>query len=177
MRSAVVFRLALICPSIAFAVIPRLASADDIFLTIPGVQGDATAVGFQGSIDVISVSGGVSFAAGTKAPRFSDFSLTMQASSASPVLEQAVPSQHTFAQAVISFQRAGTSPVVYLTYTLTNVTVSSFSSGGDAGGGRPADSISLTYSRIRTQFTPQNPDGTLGTPVVACWDVATNRGC
>ena len=37
------------------------------------------------------------------------------------------------------------------------------------------DSVSLAFSKVQVEYKPQNPDGSLGTPVVAGWDVMANK--
>jgi type VI secretion system secreted protein Hcp len=183
MHSVVAHRAVVVCLALTF--IPGLAFAgDQIFLTISGVHGDASG----GSIQVLSVSGGVSnevgrstsvSAARAGAPNFSDFSLQSQTSSASPILQQSVASGRSYSQAVVSFvrQTGGGPQFAYLTYTLSNVNVTSWSFGAAEGGNFPTENVSLAYTRIATRYQPQNPDGTPGTPVLACWDLTTNRSC
>jgi type VI secretion system Hcp family effector len=187
MRPAPALRLALACCTLAAAAVPHLASAaDPIYVTIAGVQGESTSL--KGAIDVLSFSGGVFTPAGpvdlrggNRAGRasFSDFSLMFVVSAASPVLSQAVASQETFPDAVISiYKSAGRDrPEAYLTYTLSHVRVSSYAVSGAAGGGAPTESVSLTYSKIKTEYRPLRPDGTFDKPITVCWDLHTNRSC
>lgn len=39
----------------------------------------------------------------------------------------------------------------------------------------PADQVSLNFSKIEFEYKPQNPDGSLGSPVKAGYDVKANK--
>jgi hypothetical protein len=64
-------------------------------------------------------------------------------------------------------------PLEYLTYTLSNAKVSGYQTGPP---GVVGDAITLSFSRIREDFTLQAPDGSPGTPVTVTYDLATNTG-
>jgi type VI secretion system secreted protein Hcp len=187
MRSAPAHRLALACSTLALALAPHLASAaDQIYLKLSGVEGESASQ--KGAIDVLSVSTGVSFQANQNpahfrardqgVPDFTTFSLMTQTSAVSPLLAQATATQHTYPEATITFfKSAGEGPARYLTYTLTDVRVSSFQLSAASGGDRPSESVSLTFSRIKTEYRPQLRDGSFGPAVTACWDLRANRSC
>jgi type VI secretion system secreted protein Hcp len=75
---------------------------------------------------------------------------------------------------VLSVRRTGATPHDVLAITLSDVLVTSYRTHtGDDGEG-PVDDVSLAFGQIRVEYRPQQPDGTLGPPVSAGWDVRRN---
>jgi len=58
---------------------------------------------------------------------------------------------------------------------LTDCLVSLYNQAAVADGDRPMDEFALNYSRIDITYRPQDPDGSLGTPVTAGWDILANK--
>ena len=65
----------------------------------------------------------------------------------------------------------------YLTYTLTDVTVGKVLDSTPSTPGLPVEVFSLRYARIAIEYHVVNPDGTLGPPILACWDVVRQVAC
>jgi type VI secretion system secreted protein Hcp len=63
-------------------------------------------------------------------------------------------------------------PFTYGEYVLSNAIVSGYSvsSGADV----PTESIDISFTKITFTYTPQNPDGSAGTPSEVSWNFATN---
>jgi type VI secretion system secreted protein Hcp len=100
------------------------------------------------------------------------------ASRATPALLGASASGQRFPTAVLSVRTAGAATgEPYLTITLTDASVTSFSEDAAGGGARPVDTLSLDYARLQVAYRAQAPDGTLAPPVVTCWDVRANASC
>ena len=61
----------------------------------------------------------------------------------------------------------------YLVFTMGDCLISSYQTGGSGGGGEevPTESISLNFSKIKTEYTPQSTDGSPGEKVWAAFDV------
>jgi type VI secretion system secreted protein Hcp len=160
-------------------------AAQDIFLAIPGLDGGSADAQFPGAFQALSVKSGVTSqeaggggGAGAGRATFSPLGVTLQgASAASSALEQAASTGQRFPQAVVSVRRAGESPFVFLTYTLTDVGVTSFQRDAAAAQDAPSESVGLTYATITTEIRQQNADGSAGPVVSVCWDVRANRQC
>ncbi len=172
--------------SLALAAPSRAVAAQDIFLAIPGLDGGSADEQFRGAFDALLATSGVASdpgsgapsGAGAGKPTFSPVVVKLRGpTAASPSLEQAVASGQRFPQAVVSFRRGGERRFVFLTYTLSNVAVSSFKREANAAEDAPSESVSLTYARIKTDYQGQNPDGSAGPVVSVCWDVTTNARC
>jgi type VI secretion system secreted protein Hcp len=154
----------------------------DYFLKIDGIAGESRDPRHQGEIELESFSWSETFlespAAGTRGVgkvHFQDMNITKLVDKASPLLMLAAASGQHFTSAVLTAQRPGTDPLEYLTITLSDLMVGSYQMEAAAGQPVPADQVSLSFSRIEVVYHPQRPDGTLGAPVSAGWDITANR--
>jgi type VI secretion system secreted protein Hcp len=158
-------------------------AAVDYFLKIDGVDGESQDQGHKGEIEVLSWSWGESQAGqvahggggGAGKVTMQDFHFTMRSSKASPKLFLACATGQHIKQAVLVGRKAGDKPQEYLKYKLTDILVSSYQIGGSNGGDSPSDQISLNFARLEVEYRTQNPDGSLGSPVSAGWDLKMNR--
>ena len=66
---------------------------------------------------------------------------------------------------VVAVTGASAGPFVVYDILLTNVQIMSVSEGGAAGGGLPSENVALKATNASLTFTPQNSDGSAGTPV------------
>jgi type VI secretion system secreted protein Hcp len=163
-----------------------LATTQECVLTIPGVPGESTIV--ANGIDLLSFSFGVrnapratSASGGGRAgrPEFSEFIITKKLDKSSPSLMLSCAAGTHYHEATISCRKAGgeSSRQVYLMYTLSDVLVSSYQGVGSSGSDVPTDQVSFNFDRIDFNYHPQHPDGSLGPPVNACWDLRAERVC
>jgi type VI secretion system secreted protein Hcp len=152
------------------------------FLKIRGVEGESADARHRDEIEVESWSwgetnggGGVS-GGGAGRATMTDLSLTARLGRASPKLLLACAAGQHFPSAVLAARRDGGEPADFLTLTLTDVLVRAYEAGG-AGAGDPApyDRVGLGFGRIVMKYRPQKPDGSLGTPVAAGWDLKAGR--
>jgi type VI secretion system secreted protein Hcp len=161
---------------IALGLAAAPARADDMFLQLGDIQGEATARGYEKWIDIVSWSWGVSNpttigsgTGGLSAGRVtvSDLNLMKFADSATPrLLDGAAQGTH-FPKATFSVRRSSDG-FEYLRIRLEDVLVSSDQLS--AGGDRPAESVSLSFARVVLDYTP-NPGKNR---VSFGWDVASN---
>jgi type VI secretion system secreted protein Hcp len=61
----------------------------------------------------------------------------------------------------------------FITYTLSNVVLSSVSVSG--GGGKPVESMSLNFTKIKWEMTTQKDDGSKEGTAASTWDMAANK--
>lgn len=140
-----------------------LVGSSDIFLKIDGIDGESTDSKHAGEIEVLSFSWGV--VGDPKAP-LQELSLATNASKASPKLMLACASGSHFKKATLWVRNSGEVPQDYYGLTLEGVRISHYNSSGSSGGGSgPTDQFSMNYTRIVFSYTPQQADGSLGTPV------------
>jgi type VI secretion system secreted protein Hcp len=171
--------VALIAPAPAHA-------AQQIFLVVPGLDGGSADEQFKGAFEALSVTSGMSSAgavgggsgAGAGRPTFAPLVVKLRGTpAAGATLEDALTAGRRFPEVVVAVRRLGEAPVVFLTYTLTDVAVTAFEREAASVDDAPAETVALTYGRVRTDQQRQNADGSLGPPVSVCWDVATNARC
>jgi type VI secretion system secreted protein Hcp len=158
--------------------------AIDYFLKIEGIPGESLDAKHKGEIDVESWSwgeanpvppgGGGSGGAAGKV-QMQDFNFTTRFSTASPNLMLACASGKHLKSAVLTARKAGKGQQEFLTFSLSDVLVSAYQTGGFEGEVVPGDSVSLNFSKIQVEYKQQNPDGSLGASIKAGWDVKQNK--
>jgi type VI secretion system secreted protein Hcp len=157
--------------------------AVDYFLQIDGIAGESQDAKHKGAIDVLSWSFGESNAApvvvgggaGAGKVTFSDFNFMTPVSKASPALFLACATGQHFKTAKLSAQKAGAKAADdYLTWTFTDVLVSSYQTSAGGGDEGPMESVSLNAARAVVSYKSQKPDGSFDVAVTAGFDVKTN---
>lgn len=168
-------------------VLTAQGAASDYFLKIEGVDGESTDAKHRNEIDIQSFSWGMSNSgsastgggAGAGKVSFSDISVTKTLDKSSPKLMLAVAQGEHIRKATLSATKttkAGT--IDYYTITMEDVLVSSFQQSGATNKGgdvAPTESVSFNFAKIKVEYKPQNPDGTLGASVIFKWDVAASE--
>lgn len=156
---------------------------DVIILEIKDVKGNCTIDGHADQIILNSFSHGVSLpmsmdpgnterTAGR--PLFSEMSFSKMTDQATPALYAACAEGKKLGDATLHIGRnEGGKFMSLMKYTLTNSMVSNINTSG--GGGMPADSFSLNYTKIKSEFTQQNPDSTKKGTASFGWDLETNK--
>jgi type VI secretion system secreted protein Hcp len=158
-------------------------AAVDYFLKLDGIQGESQDSKHKGEIEISSFSFGStqkgSFAHGTGGGsgkvQMHDFQFSVPTNKASPKLFVACANGQHINSAVLTVRKAGKQQQEYLTYTFSNVLVSSYVTGGNGDNVLPSDQITLNFARIEVQYKEQNDDGTLGGTVKAGYDVQQNK--
>lgn len=157
--------------------------AVDYFLQIDGIAGESQDAKHKGAINVLSWSWGESNAtpvspsggAGAGKVAFSDFNFIMPVSKASPALFLACATGQHLKSAKLSAQKAGGKGVGdYLTWTFSDVLVTSYQTSAGGGDDGPMDSVSLNAARAVVSYRPQNADGSFGAAIPAGFDIKTN---
>jgi type VI secretion system secreted protein Hcp len=158
--------------------------AIDYFLKIDGIPGESLDSKHKGEIDVEAWSwgetnavppGGPGAGAGAGKVQMQDFHFTARTSKASPNLLLACASGKHFKSAVLTARKAGKPQAEFLTFSLSDILVSSYQTGGTEGDVVPMDSASLNFSKIQVEYKEQKPDGSLGATIKAGWDVKQNK--
>jgi type VI secretion system secreted protein Hcp len=138
-----------------------------LFLKLPGIVGEVTAVGHAGEIEITSMQLGVT--APTRhsivSQKCSDIVVTKVADRTTPLLLQKTLFGIDFPQAVITVAIAGSGVNVdivdYYTITLNGVALTAMSQS--SGGERPSESLSFRVTSWTASWTPTGG----GTPVLA----------
>jgi type VI secretion system secreted protein Hcp len=160
--------------------------AIDYFLRIDGIPGESLDSKHKGEIDVESWSWGEvnptspgagpgGGGGGAGKVQMQGFNFTTKVSKASPSLMLACASGKHFKSAILTARKAGKGQQEFLTFSLSDVLVSAYQTGGVVGEVVPGDSVSLNFSKIQVEYKQQNPDGSLGASIKAGWDVKQNK--
>ncbi len=153
---------------------------NEFFLKIDGIEGESTAVGHQGELDIPSWSWGVATAGGLIAgrPEFTEVKIATTTSKASPQLMLACAQGKHFRTAILTARHAsltGEDPPPYLKITLNDVVVSSLQTSGANADQPPTEQLTLAFAQIVMEYRQQNADGSLGEVIRSGWDVKRNR--
>ncbi len=159
-------------------------SQEDYFLKIDGVKGKSQDDKHKDEIHVSSFSfgvtntgtGGSNLGSGGGRSNVQDMHFTKVVDSASPNLFLACATGKHFKDALVTVRRAGDKPQEYLTYKLTEVYISSVTTSGHEGGGIAQESVSLNFSKVEINYTPQNADGSPGAKNTKGYDLKANKG-
>jgi type VI secretion system secreted protein Hcp len=162
----------------------NLMGAIDYLLVIDGVRGESQDSKHPGAIELGSFSlananaGSAAHGGGGGAGKvsFDDLIITMKANRAGPTLFEACASGKHFAKAQLFARKQGGNQQDYLVITIEDFLVSSFQSDGSTTGDIvPVDQVMFNFAKIKVEYRPQNPDGTLGAPITTGWDQKQNK--
>jgi type VI secretion system secreted protein Hcp len=153
-----------------------------MFLKIDGIDGESQDASHANEIDVLSFSFGVTQTISdpsggggeTGKATFADISFAKRLDKASPKLYEHCASGKHIPTATLTVRRDGEQGFEYYKVTLTDVLISSVSTGGSAGDVVPTETLSLNYGRIEWEYVPQKEDGSADASVKSGWDVSTN---
>ncbi len=150
----------------------------DYFLKIDGIQGESTKKGSENQIEIDSFSWGESQATSAGANTglghgkvaMQDFHFTMPVNKASPKLFSACAVGSHIKEAVLTAKKAGGKQETYLTWTFNDLVVSSYQTGGSAGA-EVSCQVSLSFTKIKVEYKPQDAKGGTGAAVTAGYDL------
>lgn len=152
------------------------AAQSDMFLKIDGIKGESTASDHKNEIDIESFSWGLSQqgtagrggGGGAGKVTVQDFSFTSHVNKASPLLMQAVADGKHIKFAELSVRKAGGQQQDYLTYTLEDLLVSSYSTQS-LNNDVPTDSFSLNFTKVEFRYDSPSADGSVGSSTGFNW--------
>ncbi|WP_271009457.1 Hcp family type VI secretion system effector [Paucibacter sp. B51] len=156
--------------------------AVDMFLSLAGIKGESKDKKHAGEIDILAWSWGVSNSGtfhaggggGAGKANFQDISITKYVDKASHALLDSCATGKHIDTAKLIVRKAGSSPLEYIIIELTEVLVTSVSTGGSGGEDRLTENISLNFAKIKFSYVPQKPDGSGDTPLPFTYDIAAN---
>lgn len=177
------FRLATLCALLFCAC--NTPAALDMFLKLDQIPGESIVKGHANEIDVLAFSWGVSNPATISSaggglssgkPSFQELSLTKYVDLASPQLMTAAATGKHIASATFTVMKNTSTGGLgnYYTVTLTEVLVTSLSTGGSGGEDRMTENITLNYAKIKIDYYQQKPDGSITLAGTFTYDVAAN---
>lgn len=157
-------------------------AAFDYFLKIDGIAGESTDAKHKDEIQVLSWSWGETQetaptpggGGGAGRVQMTDLHVSANLSKASPHLLLACASGKHIKSAVLAGRKAGKGQAEFLTFSLSDVLVSSYQTGGTTADA-PLDSMSLNFSKIEVIYKGLTAKGSPGPAIRAGWDRKTNK--
>jgi type VI secretion system secreted protein Hcp len=156
------------------------AATVDYFLKLDGIKGESTASGHEGEIELVSFSWGVTrevtagSSEGDLKAKFEDLGVVKFQDKSSTKLFLASASSKVIDKVVLTGIRTDLAGQQFMKIELEKVVVSSFIESSSTGE-LPTENVKLNFEKIELIYRPTNPDGSLGTPFRAGWDVAANK--
>ena len=157
--------------------------AVDMFIKFtPDIKGESKDKDHKDKIDVLAWSWGISNSgnaqvgggAGAGKCNVQDLSFTKYVDSATcPLMLVACSGKH-YDEALLTVRKAGEKPVEYLKIKMTEVLVTSLSTGGSGGEDRLTENVTLNFAKVHVDYTPQDDKGKAGTAIPMTWDIAAN---
>ena len=157
--------------------------ATSSYLKIDPLKGESTDTAHKDWIEIdsfnMSVSQPISGPSGTggRAAARADFSslgVSKSVDTASCDLNQYCASGKHIAKLELEVCQETGSKVCYWKYTLEDVMVQSVSIGG-GGSGRPMESVSFVFDKIKWEYTAVKNDGSKGAASNKTWDLKENK--
>jgi type VI secretion system secreted protein Hcp len=135
-----------------------------------------------GDIDVLAWSWGASNSGsfhtggggGAGKASFQDISFTKYLDKASPAILIALAKGSHIPTAKLLVRKAGEGQQKYLEITMTNVLVTSVSTGGSGGEDRLTENLTLNFAEVKFEYFLQNEKGVTASGGVFNWDIAGN---
>jgi type VI secretion system secreted protein Hcp len=157
--------------------------AVDIFAKLGDIKGESKDDKHKGEIDVLAFSWGMSNAAtghvgggaGAGKANVQDLSFTKYIDLASVPLLLACASGKHLPEAKLTVRKAGEKPLEYLVVTMTDVLISSVSTGGSGGEDRLTENVTLNFAKVKVEYKEQKSDGSAGDSKDMTWNIAANK--
>lgn len=157
--------------------------AVDMFMKFtPALAGEARDKVHAGEIDVLAWSWGVSNSgsahvgggAGAGKANVQDLSFTKYIDKSSCDLLSASCVGKHYTTALLTVRKAGGTPLEYLKITMTEVLISSVSTGGSGGEDRLTENVTLNFAAVKVDYIEQLPAGGTGATPTMTYNIAEN---
>ena len=140
------------------------AQTTDTFMLVPGIPGDSTSARHANWIDVYSVV--QNFDSGLRNPGSCTVAVAKGLDRSGPPLWAAAETGTTFPQITIEITKAAANPVRFYDLVLTDAKVTTISSSPSV----LAEQLTIAGTKATLKYYPQNPDGSIGSPISATVD-------
>jgi type VI secretion system secreted protein Hcp len=156
--------------------------AVDMFLKIEPIKGESRDKTHIGEIDVLAWSWGASQSGtthmggggGSGKAAFQDLSVTKYTDAATVDLWKYLSQGTHIASGTLVVRKAGTTPLEYIKIEMTDIIISSISTGGSGGEDRLTENVSLNFAKYKISYVPQKQDGSGGTAADYTYSIAEN---
>jgi type VI secretion system secreted protein Hcp len=156
--------------------------AVDMFLKLGDIKGESEDSSHQGEIEVLAWSWGMTQSgtmhsgAGGGAGRVNvqDLSVTKYVDKSSPnIMLKCCTGKH-YPDALLTVRKAGDTPIEYIKITMTDVLITSVSTGGSGGEDQVTENVTLNFAKFKHEYTIQSADGTAGATLPTTFNIRQN---
>jgi type VI secretion system secreted protein Hcp len=156
--------------------------AIDSFLKLGTLKGESVVKGFEDQMQILSWGWGMTQTGTTHAAsgggagkvEVHDLQVVKIIDAASPNLALSCAKGTHYDSAVLTMRKAGGTALEYVTLTLTDVIVSSYSVA-ESGGDQLQDTVALNFAKFKYSYQPQDNKGAKkGGAIDATYDIAKN---
>jgi len=157
--------------------------AVDMFLKMAPIKGESKDATHKEEIDVLSWSWGASQTGtthqggggGAGKVNVQDISFTHYVDKSSHLLLGACATGKHFDEALLTVRKAGDTPLEYVKLTMSEVIVTSVSTGGSGGEDRITENVTLNFAKFKFEYTPQKDNGAADATVNFAYDISMNK--
>jgi type VI secretion system secreted protein Hcp len=156
--------------------------AVDMFLKLGDIAGEAADKAHKGEIDVLAWSWGASNSGsahvggggGSGKVNVQDLSFTKWIDLASTEIFLATCNGKHLPEATLVVRKAGETPLEYLTISMTDVLITSYSTGGSGGEDRLTENVTLNFAKVKVTYKEQSTKGAQGKAPSVGWNIKEN---
>jgi type VI secretion system secreted protein Hcp len=151
------------------------------------IKGDSVLEGFTDKIELMSYSHNVAMQVTNDVsnkertsgrPHIGEFTVTKFLDGATPTLNEFCCGGKEIPSATITCGRNSGQDdgkiMPFIVYTLSNVLISNVSASGGSGG-KPVETLSLNFTKIKWELTSQKTDGSKEGTAATTWDLSANK--
>lgn len=155
----------------------------ELFLKIDGVDGESQKKDHEGEIEIYSFSLGasnptsVSSGTGSGAGKVDISSLSVQKTvdmASAKLFLKCCSGKHFDTAKLTAREAGGDAPVEYWTMDFKQVFIDNISWGGSSGGGKPTESLSISFKEVKITYWSQDEKGAKKEKAEGGWNVSTN---
>ena len=156
--------------------------AVDMFIQIGALKGESRDKVHAGKTDVLAWSWGMSNSgsahvgggAGSGKVNVQDLSFTHYIDKTSTELMLAACNGKHFPEALLVVRKAGEKPVEYLKIKMTDILITSLSTGGSGGEDRLTENVTLNFAKVAFDYFKQDAKGAVASAGIFKWNIAEN---
>ena len=160
-----------------------MASQQDFYIQLQGIDGESKDSKHEGWIDILSFDYSVSQStsmstgggSGVGRASFNPLSFAHYVDKATPNLLQYCASGKTIPTAKVSCCKVGDGSQEYMLITLSGCQITHAGPIGVSDDARVKEQVSISYEKIEVEVREQNADGSMGAAVTGTWNVKENK--